>query len=339
MDWYALRNACGKKQADIYAKLRKMAPYKKWAITAALAVLFLASGYAVAIKPVVLVVDGEQENVRTFAGTVDGLLKAQKMVLVDKDEILPEPATPLKKGMVVTVNRARQVTLAVDGQQLSLFTREQKVGSVLAEYGVSVGPQDEVEPAVDSPVSPGMEIHVARIRTETEYKEVPLEYQLKKQYTVSLPEGTTRLARDGRDGVGRQIWQVTYRDGQRAGEKLLDLEVIAEPVSKLLIVGSGWSISRGGENIRYSEEREMIASAYTYSGYNTASGEQPYYGVAAVDTSVIPMGTQLYVDGYGYATALDRGSAIRGNRIDLFFESQEEAVNWGVRRVKVYLRD
>lgn len=337
MDWYALKKACGKKQADIYAKLRKMTPNIKWVIAAVLAGLFLTAGYAVAIKPVVLVVDGQPEAVRTFAGTVEGLLKAQKMVLVEKDEIIPEPATPLKKGMAVTVNHARQVTLAVDSQQLALYTREQKVGGVLAEYGVAVGPQDEVEPALDAPVSPGMEIRVARIRTETEYTEVPLEFQLKKQYTTSLPEGTTRLAREGRNGVGRQTWLVTYRDGLRAGQQLLDLEVITEPVSKLLMVGSGWSISRGGERIRYSEEREMLATAYTYTGYNMASGAEPYYGVAAVDTSVIPMGTRLYVDGYGYVTALDRGSAIRGNRIDLFFESRDEAMSWGVRRVKVYM--
>ena len=83
----------------------------------------------------------------------------------------------------------------------------------------------------------------------------------------------------------------------------------------------------------------MVASAYTHTGNNTASGIYPHYGVAAVDTSVIPMGTKMYVEGYGYAIARDRGSAIKGNRIDLFFETRSEAMSWGVRRVKVYFFD
>jgi len=54
---------------------------------------------------------------------------------------------------------------------------------------------------------------------------------------------------------------------------------------------------------------------------------------------VIPFGTKVYVEGYGYATARDRGGAIRGNRIDLFFESESEARRWGLRTVKVYFFD
>ena len=58
--------------------------------------------------------------------------------------------------------------------------------------------------------------------------------------------------------------------------------------------------------------------------------------MVAVDPSFIPLRSRLYVDGYGYATALDVGGSIKGNRIDLFFESYEEAINWGIRRVRVY---
>ena len=60
-------------------------------------------------------------------------------------------------------------------------------------------------------------------------------------------------------------------------------------------------------------------------------------GGVAVDTSVISMGTRLYVEGYGYAVALDRGSAIKGNKIDVFLETRAEARQWGVKRVKVYV--
>lgn len=97
------------------------------------------------------------------------------------------------------------------------------------------------------------------------------------------------------------------------------------------------TVSRSGENIRYTKEYQMLATAYTHTGNPTASGVWPRVGVAAVDTNVIPMGTRLYVEGYGYATALDRGGAIKGQRIDLFMDSESQALQWGAQKVKVYI--
>jgi 3D (Asp-Asp-Asp) domain-containing protein len=62
-------------------------------------------------------------------------------------------------------------------------------------------------------------------------------------------------------------------------------------------------------------------------------------GVAAVDDRVIPMGTRMYVPGYGFAVAADRGSAIKGMRIDLCYNTYAEAKQFGRRKVKVYLLD
>ena len=83
----------------------------------------------------------------------------------------------------------------------------------------------------------------------------------------------------------------------------------------------------------------MEATAYTHTGNRTATGINPYRGVIAVDPKVIPLGTELYVEGYGYGEALDTGGAVKGNRIDLFFETKSEALNWGRRDVQVYILD
>ena len=61
------------------------------------------------------------------------------------------------------------------------------------------------------------------------------------------------------------------------------------------------------------------------------------YSTIAVDPSVIPLGTKVYVEGYGYAIAADTGGAIKGNRVDLFFNTEAEASNWGVRNLDVYI--
>ncbi len=92
-------------------------------------------------------------------------------------------------------------------------------------------------------------------------------------------------------------------------------------------------------------EWEMVATAY-YSGGSplcgngiTAIGLRVRKGIVAVDPSVIPLGTRLYIPGYGEALAADTGGAIKGNRIDLAFESLNECYRFGRRRIRVYLVD
>jgi 3D (Asp-Asp-Asp) domain-containing protein len=92
-----------------------------------------------------------------------------------------------------------------------------------------------------------------------------------------------------------------------------------------------------------NEIMEMIATAYTQSVEEgtsdgiTKSGVPVERGIVAVDPRVIPLGTKLYIEGYGDAVALDIGGAIKGNRIDLFMESKKDAFEWGRRKVNVYI--
>lgn len=305
----------------------------------AVAAAVLLSGYAWAKKKVILAVDGKEIPVQTFSRTVGKVLEEQKVILLEKDEVVPPVDVPLRDGMVIRVIRAKDVIIEADGCETAARTRGQTVKDALEEYGIKLGPEDEVAPGQDELLVQGMKIKVTRVRTETVVEDAAVKCQTRKQYTTKLPQGSTRVVQEGRDGVERRTWQVTYRDGCEASRRLVAKEVISPPVDRVVMVGSGMVVSRGGEDIRYSRVLNMLASAYTYTGNNTASGVPPRYGVAAVDTSIIPMGTRMYVEGYGYATALDRGSSIKGNRIDLFFETYREAVNWGLRRVKVYILD
>lgn len=117
---------------------------------------------------------------------------------------------------------------------------------------------------------------------------------------------------------------------------------------------AGLTISRS-KSFAYKTSYVMIATAYDLSyastgktpgmpGYGiTASGTQARVGAVAVDPKVIPLGTKLYIEyadgsgGYGYATAEDTGSAIKGYRIDLFFNTYQECINFGRKRVIVYV--
>jgi 3D (Asp-Asp-Asp) domain-containing protein len=94
----------------------------------------------------------------------------------------------------------------------------------------------------------------------------------------------------------------------------------------------------------YSKILDMTATAYAPGpadngiwGDKTYIGTKVRKGVVAVDPRVIPMGTKLWVEGYGYAVAEDQGSAIKGNRIDLAYNDYQTATNYGIQNVKVYV--
>ena len=79
----------------------------------------------------------------------------------------------------------------------------------------------------------------------------------------------------------------------------------------------------------------MEATAYTWTGYRTATGTWPSRGTVAVDPLVIPLGTELHIEGYGSAVAADTGGDIKGQRVDLYMDSYEEAIQFGRREVQV----
>lgn len=81
---------------------------------------------------------------------------------------------------------------------------------------------------------------------------------------------------------------------------------------------------------------QAIATGYCLRG-RTATGTKPKRGTVAVDPRLIPLYSKVYVEGYGWARAEDTGSAIKGRRIDVWFPSRDQALKWGVKKVKVYI--
>jgi len=86
---------------------------------------------------------------------------------------------------------------------------------------------------------------------------------------------------------------------------------------------------------REPETVTFEATAYTWTGYRTATGTWPSRGTVAVDPNVIPLGSVLYVEGYGEAIAADTGGAIKGNIIDVYLPTEDECWQWGRRMVEV----
>ncbi len=104
-------------------------------------------------------------------------------------------------------------------------------------------------------------------------------------------------------------------------------------------VSQGFGDVRKVDVLDTAEHLLVEATGYSYDDGNgdgvTATGTVPRPGVCAVDPGVIPLGTKLWVPGYGWARAEDTGGAIRGAKIDLFFPTREAALQWGRRTVQV----
>ncbi|MCS7065278.1 MAG: 3D domain-containing protein [Fimbriimonadales bacterium] len=157
------------------------------------------------------------------------------------------------------------------------------------------------------------------------------------------------LVQQGEPGLKRSRWRVVQRNGRLVERQLLESEVLKPPQPHIYHVGVHRHIaSRGqvarGSSFRTTRVLEMEATAYTAhrSGGGTgtgrtASGLPAGYGLVAVDPRLIPFGTVLYIEGYGMAIAADKGRAIRGRRIDLFFHSRKAALQFGRRRVRVHV--
>ncbi|WP_066634246.1 3D domain-containing protein [Desulfolucanica intricata] len=295
-------------------------------------------GYTWRQKEVFLVVDGQKLSTKTFASTVDELIKQKNIKLNDKDRLIPEANTKLKDGIQVVIKRAVPVVITVDNQKVEVLSSAETVKELIGEQNIKLNKLDQVSPGLQKKLESDMEIKIVRVEQKIEEKEIPIAFATVRKQNPNLASGLTREETSGKNGLEKQVWQITYQDGKEVNRKIIDRQIISQPVNRVIQVGTQQQIaSRGGTSFRYSNVLNMVASAYTYTGNNTASGVAPHVGVVAVDPRVIPMGTRLYIEGYGYATAMDTGGAIKGNRIDLFMSSSQQCRNWGIRNVKVYV--
>ncbi|HLO02352.1 MAG TPA: 3D domain-containing protein [Symbiobacteriaceae bacterium] len=245
----------------------------------------------------------------------------------------------IQKTAVLAVQQP--VRLSLRGQVHTVETKAQDVGALLTEQGITLAANEHVSLPLDASLSAYALVKVSE-RTEvvvTTQEAIP--YETVKREDEELDEGDVKTIQEGADGA-RQVTKIlVYEDGQPVGEHLLSDQVVSEPVSQLVTLGTGQVAYRGGDRIRFSQKLTMRATGYSsqepgLSDY-TATGRLARYGVVAVDPDVIPLGTRVYVEGYGFAIAADTGSAIYGNRIDLCFDTVGEADDYGVQYQTVYI--
>lgn len=253
------------------------------------------------------------------------------------DEVNIDTQKPLVANMEIDVKRAIPIHVKVDGKQIDTYLAPRTVAETLTKIGIKLGEHDKVSLPLNQNLQANDEIQVVRVTEKEETVTTEIPYQVVAQpadFPVGFPD---RIVNRGENGVNQQVVQITYEDGKEVQRDVQKQEVVKTPVNQVVARGAQTSISRGGKTINFSRAILVRASAYS-SGSVTSTGAAVHYGVVAVDPRVVPLGSSLYVEGYGEGIALDTGGAIKGNRVDLYMDSEEAANSWGVRSIAVYIK-
>ena len=317
-------------------------------------------------KSVVLVEGEVEENYYTFSRTVDEFITESGVQLQPQDRLLPAAEKQLKDGDTIFVRRALPITLAADGQEQQSWTHANDVNEFLQEKGIIIGDGDRITPGFTHVLQPGDRVEVMRASVEYMRQREPIPYDTVRLNNTDLDRGIVKVKQEGTDGEKELVIAVVEQADGLVFHNVLSEYVISEPVPRILEYGENTLLARGGRNFEFSEALYMEATAYcpgthgsgcplnerghayctgsyndgyTFTGTKAVAGdgslENPH--IIAVDPAIIPLYSLVYLEGYGYAHALDRGGAIKGLIIDLLFDRHEDALSFGRRQVKVYL--
>jgi 3D (Asp-Asp-Asp) domain-containing protein len=150
----------------------------------------------------------------------------------------------------------------------------------------------------------------------------------------------TRLIQAGRRGTRVRRIALTLADGVVVDRQVLGAQIVQPPQDRIMQVGTRRVFASRGE----FTGKEIIMEATGYAPWTgkgvddiTSIGMKAGYGVVAVDPTILPLRSELFIEGYGRAIAGDVGGAIKGHRIDLGFNTARQALQFGRRPVRVYV--
>jgi resuscitation-promoting factor RpfB len=284
----------------------------------------------------------------TDATTVGAFLRERNIVTGPHDYLSPPADTPLSDGITIVYRAAVPVTIATAHDSVSVSSSAPDVGALLEEQNVRLGSQDQVQPSLSDAVPANGIVRISRVVTWEKNEHRAISPQTIHRIDFALSPGTSKVIATGSTGQRDVMVRFTQRDDGRIQKTILASHVTVKSHPRIVAEGVdeydafARFEARGIEKASYIAQSamQMVATAYTASCSGcsgiTASGRPAGHGIIAVDPSVIPLGTRLYIPGYGFAVAGDTGGAIRGSRIDLGFNSLRDALLFGRRVVTVY---
>lgn len=311
----------------------------------------ISSDMEVEYKEAVEVVVNDQANTTTYmttASTVGEFLETENIQVASHDELSVASDEVITDTLTIDIDRAVKVSVT-DGtnETNDVYTTADTVEALLKEQQLELSDLDRVEPGIDKTVTADMAVDVIRVEEVTDVVEEEVAFSTVRKNDSSLTKGKEQVVASGSNGLVEKRYTVVLENGKEVSRELVSEDVKKEAAQRVVAVGTKaiqQAPSRGTSSAVAGKTITMEATAYnwdcatcdgrglTATGYNLKANPD---GVIAVDPRVIPFGTKVYVEGYGYAVARDAGGAIKGNRIDVHMRSISAARQFGRQSVKV----
>lgn len=343
---------------DVFSKMMRLRA-KASVVVSVIFMLAVTVSYAAPQYFEVNIVDGEKQiEVSSSRITVADLLAKSGIVVSKTDIVTPALDSYINYSQTVVIQRVRKVTVNSAGQTKEYLTTADTVGEFLNEKGYDINYHDIVSLPLDTELKSENELTVIKVIKRIEKVENPIPYNTKTIRDTSMSISYSEIQTPGVEGIDCETYEVILYDGVEQSRTLISTERTREPVDEVRVTGTrGGKVTEKGDNFSYSKVLTCNATAYDLSfqscGKNpghpaygiTASGTRAQYGTVAVDPKVIPLGTRMYIESadgsfvYGYCVAEDTGGAIKGNKVDLFFNTNSECMQFGRRSVNVYILD
>lgn len=284
----------------------------------------------------VTILDGlEEKKVWSTSTTVADFLKQHKITLSDLDRVEKEMDELILPGSEVKVVRVEKVTDVVEDSVK--FAKETKKDSSLlkgSEKVVQKGEEGLVEKTYEVVMENGKEVK----------RELKGEKVLKEAKKQVVAVGTKTVVASVSRGADTKAAAPAPKAAAPAPKK-----AAAAPQPAATTSTKTTKTAAPVQSSEPSSSREFYVSATAYTAFCTgcsgitATGidlkANPHLKVIAVDPSVIPLGSKVWIEGYGYAIAGDTGGAIKGNKIDIFMADRSAALAFGRKQVKIKILD
>ncbi len=306
-----------------------------------------------------VITDGDQVTVHTsYAENLDEVLN-EAGIHLDENDFYTTQTTDA--GSEITLQRAQTVTVDYCGQQLQLSTYGGTLEDLLKTNGLEYTGDYAASVAAETMTYDGMEVAIDKTIMNSETYTVEIPYDVVYCYDDTLPAGQEAVLVEGVAGQKRCTADVVYKNNQEIQRTVLEETVISEPSTQIVgmgtgervdeeqtqpLIGDGVIVLPTGEVLTYTSSAQFLATAYTHfdagCDMTTSTGTTVRHGVVAVDPTVIPYGTRMFIvtnDGYcvyGLSTAEDCGGDIKENRLDLYMDNLTDAFNFGRRNCTVY---
>jgi uncharacterized protein YabE (DUF348 family)/3D (Asp-Asp-Asp) domain-containing protein len=330
-------------------------------LSIAMTFLLLVLLYGTADKQVSVVVDGEERIVTTKQWVLEKLLDELDIEVGPNDELSKPLNAAIRDGDRIVINLAVPVTVVADGEAVTVWPTRRTVEAALEEAGVEVRGGDKVYPSPDAELLPNMTVEVVRVDKQIVQTEEVIPYKVVKKDDPNLEQGKEKIIRPGKEGVIIHLVEKTYENGVYVDSRVLTKTVSAEKQDQIVAVGTkkpqskaavlsasetAKKITRDGVTFKAKKVlKNVTLTAYSAGFESTGKTEDhPQYGITAsgtrvkegrtiaVDPNVIPLGWWVYIEGIGFRRAEDKGSAIKGKKIDIYYDSEAKAERFGKKK-------